>query len=132
MTDLVPATHPSLGKPAVMSVHTLFSRAFLIATAERAVRSFAASLASLLTAGGTGILDTDWGDKFSVAGMAALVTVLLAIGGGTFGKGEGPSFIGEEKLATTPAAAHAVTPAPVAVPQQAGPPAVEQADKPLV
>jgi hypothetical protein len=93
-----------------MSVQTLFSRAFLIATIERAIRSFAASLASLLTASGTGILDTGWGEKLSVAGMASLVTVLLAIGGGTFGKGEGPSFIGEERLATGTAAG--VIPAP--------------------
>jgi hypothetical protein len=88
------------GKPATMSVQTLFSRAFLIATIERAIRSFAASLASLLTASGTGILETGWGEMLSVAAMASLVTVLLAIGGGTFGKGEGPSFIGEERLAT--------------------------------
>jgi hypothetical protein len=93
-----------------MSVQTLFSRAFLIATIERAIRSFAASLASLLTASGTGILETGWGEKVSVAGMAALVTVLLAIGGGTFGKGEGPSFVGEERLA------QAGPPAPVAIP----------------
>ena len=92
-----------------MSVQTLFSRAFLIATLERAIRSFSASLASLLTAGGTGILDTDWGEKFSDAGMAALVTILLAIGGGTFGKGDGPSFAGEEDLAgSKPAPAPAV------------------------
>jgi hypothetical protein len=118
-----------------MSVHTLFSVAFLVATAERAVRSFAASLASLLTAGGTGILATNWGEKLSVSVMAALVTVLLAIAGGTFGKGDGPSFIGEEMLApVTPAAAATVAPAPapVAVPAQAGPPAPEQADTPLV
>jgi hypothetical protein len=42
---------------------------------------------------------------FSVAAMAALVTVLFAIGGGTLGKGEGPSFAGEEKLAPHPAPA---------------------------
>ena len=66
-----------------MSAQSLFSRAFLVATAERAVRSFAASLASLLTASGAGILDVDWGEKFSVAAMASLVTVLFAIGGGT-------------------------------------------------
>jgi hypothetical protein len=95
-----------------MSVQTLFSRAFLIATVERAIRSFAASLASLLTASGTGVLDTDWGEKFSVAGMAALVTVLLAIGGGTFGKGEGPSFIGEERLAQNEHSAKAADPVP--------------------
>ena len=95
-----------------MSVQTLFSRTFLIATVERALRSFAASLASLLTASGAGMLDTDWGDKFSVAGMATLVTVLLAISGGTFGKGDGPSFTGEEKLAPGERPARAAIPAP--------------------
>jgi hypothetical protein len=89
-----------------MSVQSIFSRAFLIATVVRAIRSFAASLASLLTAAGTGVLDTNWSEKFSVAGMAAVVTILFAIGGGTFGKGDGPSFVGEEKLAPS-------TPAPV-------------------
>ncbi|MCW2701474.1 MAG: putative phage protein [Blastococcus sp.] len=88
-----------------MPAQSLFSRAFLAATAERAVRSFAASLASLLTASGAGILDIDWGEKFSVAAMAALVTVLFAIGGGTFGKGDGPSFGGGEKLAPQPSTA---------------------------
>jgi hypothetical protein len=95
-----------------MSVQTLFSRAFFIATGERAIRSFAASLASLLTASGAGILDTDWGEKFSVAGMAALVTVLLAISGGTFGKGEGPSFTGEERLTPGERRARVTIPAP--------------------
>ena len=79
-----------------MSVQSLFSRVFLLATLERAIRSFAASLASLLTASGTGLLDTTWAEKFSVAGMAALVTILFAIAGGTLGKGDGPSFTGEE------------------------------------
>jgi hypothetical protein len=31
--------------------------------------------------------------------MAAVGTVLFAVGGGTIGKGDGPSFIGGEKLA---------------------------------
>jgi Putative lactococcus lactis phage r1t holin len=112
-----------------MSVHSLFSRTFWIATLERAIRSFAASLASLLTAGGAGILDTDWGEKLSVAAMATVVTVLLAIGGGTFGKGDGPSFVGEEDLAggkparVPPASPVAAAPA---VPAQPAAPAVEQ------
>ena len=94
-----------------MSPQSLFSRAFLLATLERAIRSFAASLASLLTASGTGLVDTDWGEKFSVAAMAAVVTVLFAVGGGTFGKGDGPSFAGREKLTTgTPDPAAAVVP----------------------
>jgi hypothetical protein len=121
-----------------MTVQSLFTRTFWIATAERAIRSFAASLASLLTASGTGLLETSWGEKFSVAGMAALVSVLLAIGGGTFGKGDGPSFIGEENLAkngkreaAAPPAAPA-TDAP-AVPPPAAPPEAERVpDQPVV
>jgi hypothetical protein len=108
-----------------MSVQTLFSRAFLIATVERAIRSFAASLASLLTASGTGILETDWGEKFSVAGMAALVTVLLAVSGGTLGKGEGPSFIGEEELAPAQRPERVAVPVPRAG-EPAGRPGVAQ------
>jgi hypothetical protein len=98
-----------------MSVQSLFSRAFLYATLERAIRSFAASLASLLTAAGTGLLDTDWGEKLSVSAMASLVTILFAIAGGTLGKGDGPSFIGQEKL-SAPASAQTIAEAPV-VPQ---------------
>ena len=94
-----------------MSVQSMFSRAFLIATAERAVRTFAATLASLLTASGTGIFDVGWAQNLSVAAMSALITVLLAIGGGTLGKGDGPSFVGTEQLAPRPAAA--VVPAAV-------------------
>lgn len=99
-----------------MSVQTLFSRAFLIAALERAIRSFAASLASLLTASGTGLLETNWGEKFSVAGMAAVVTILFAVGGGTVGKGDGPSFIGQEKLSHEAKAPAVVAAAPVDVP----------------
>ncbi|MFD2093215.1 holin [Blastococcus deserti] len=130
-----------------MSAQTVFSRAFLIATLERAIRSFAASLASLLTAAGTGLLQTDWGEKLSVAGMAALVTILLAVGGGTFGKGDGPSFTGEEKLDTekqsagSPAGDSAVVAAPTVpaprvpmahVPQQAGPRESQRVPEPRV
>ena len=97
-----------------MSAQSLFSRAFLLATLERAIRSFAASLASLLTASGTGILDANWGDTFSIAAMASLVTVLFSVGGGTFGKGDGPSFVGGEKLAQPEPARPAVVPASLA------------------
>ena len=125
-----------------MTIHSLFSRTFWIATAERAIRSFAASLASLLTASGTGLLETSWGEKVSVAGMAAFVSILLAIGGGTLGKGDGPSFIGEEHPAKNgkdepaPAgpAAEAPKPEPAAVvPPPAAPPEAERVpDKPVV
>ncbi|WP_374455392.1 holin [Nocardioides sp.] len=79
-----------------MALSELTSRKFWGATLERAIRSFAASLASILTADGTGILDTDWGQKFSIAAMAAIVSVLLAVAGGAAGNGHGPSFTGVE------------------------------------
>jgi hypothetical protein len=80
-----------------MATADFFTKVFWLATLERAIRSFAASLASILTADGTGILDTDWGQKLSVAAMASLVTVLLAVAGGAVGNGNGPSFTGIER-----------------------------------
>ena len=50
----------------------------------------------------------------SVSAMASLVTILFAIAGGTLGKGDGPSFIGQEKLsAGAPVAAPTIVEAPV-------------------
>jgi hypothetical protein len=106
-----------------MSAQTLFSRAFLLATLERAIRSCAASLASLLTASGTGLLDTDWSEKLSVSAMASLVTILFAVAGGTLGKGDGPSFTGKENLGSAAPASTVneapVVPEPVAAPTAA-------------
>ena len=72
----------------------MFTLAFLKATLERAVKTFAQSLGALLVASGAGILDTDWGDRFSVAGMAAVVSVLTSVGSAHVGD-DGPSLGGE-------------------------------------
>lgn len=60
---------------------------------ERAIRTFAATLVSWLTVAGTvlGLEDVSWLRGLSVAGLSALVTVLMAIS--THGvTGNGPSF----------------------------------------
>lgn len=49
--------------------------------AVRAIKTFAQTLAAMLTAAGTGLLDTDWLTSLSVAGMAALLSILTTIGG---------------------------------------------------
>lgn len=49
--------------------------------AIRAVKTFAQTLGAMLTAAGTGLLDTDWLTSLSVAGMAALLSVLTTVGG---------------------------------------------------
>ena len=75
----------------------MFTKIFLKAAVERSIKTFAQALAALLVADGTGLLDTDWGTQLSVAGMAALVSVLTSVGSGTIGR-DGPSFTSAERL----------------------------------
>lgn len=72
----------------------MFTKAFWRAVAERAIKTFAQAAAALLVADGTGLLDTDWQAAASVAGMAAVVSVLTSVGSGKIG-GDGPSLTGE-------------------------------------
>ena len=46
-------------------------------------RTFAQALAAALVADGTGLLDTDWKAKLSMAGMAALLGFLQGWGDGS-------------------------------------------------
>jgi hypothetical protein len=48
--------------------------------AERAVATFAQALAAVLIADGTGLLESAWVTSLSVAGMAALLSVLKGVG----------------------------------------------------
>ena len=75
----------------------MFTKAFLLATLERAVKTFAQGLAALLVADGTNLLTTNWGDRLSVAGMAAVVSVLTSVASGSFGS-SGPSLGNAETL----------------------------------
>ncbi|WP_347962760.1 holin [Lactococcus formosensis] len=63
----------------------MFTKTFWKDTAERAVKTFAQSLAAVLTAGATGVLDVDWKNAVSVALLATLVSVFTSIGSGTVG-----------------------------------------------
>lgn len=74
---------------------TIFTAAFARAAFERAVKTFAQTLAALLVADGTNLLTTAWSDRVSVAGMAALVSVLTSVASGVATDG-GPSLGGGE------------------------------------
>lgn len=63
----------------------MFTKLFLKDTAERAVKTFAQSLAAVLTAGATGVLDVDWTNALSVSLLATLVSVLTSLGSGYVG-----------------------------------------------
>ena len=79
----------------------MFTIAFLKATAERSVKTFAQALAALLIADGTDLLTTDWGGRLSVAGMAAVVSVLTSVASSQIG-GPGPSVVEAETLKYSP------------------------------
>ena len=74
----------------------LVTGAFWVAAAERAVKTFAQTLAALFVADGTGLLNTAWGDRASIAGMAAVVSVLTSIGSDAITKAPGPSLTSSE------------------------------------
>jgi hypothetical protein len=71
----------------------MFTWNFLRQTAERAVKVYAESLAALLLASKTGLLDAPWGSSLSVAGMAALVSVLVSIASRPVGAPDSPSLV---------------------------------------
>ena len=73
----------------------MLNKRFWIAAAERAVKTFAQTAVAILTAGTTGLLDVDWGQMASVAGLAAVVSVLTSIASDGIG-GSGPSLGGEK------------------------------------
>jgi hypothetical protein len=68
---------------------------FWRATAERAVKTFAQTLAATLMAGGTDLLSVGWKQALSLAGMATLLSALTSIGSSTIGDPASPSLVGE-------------------------------------
>lgn len=76
---------------------TIWTLAFWKAAAERGIKTFAQTAAALLLANGTGLIDTAWATVASVAGMAALVSLLTSIGSDAL-TGDGPSLTNAETL----------------------------------
>ena len=71
----------------------MFSKKFILATAERAIKTFAQALLALFVTGKT-ILSIDWAQALAVAGTAALLSVLTSIVSGNIGN-YGPSLTTE-------------------------------------
>jgi hypothetical protein len=63
----------------------MFTKTFFKDMAERAIKTFAQSFVAILLAGGTGLLDVDWVNALSVAGLALVVSVFTSVGSGTVG-----------------------------------------------
>lgn len=79
----------------------MFSSAFLKATAERAVRAFAAALISLWVVGDQmlDVFAVDWERAAGVGLGAAVVSILLSLVGSGLSSTPGPSLLGTETTA---------------------------------
>lgn len=71
----------------------MFTRKFWKQAAERAVKTFAQGLLAVLAAGATGIMDTDWGNTLSVAGLAAVLSLLTSVVTSAVGEPDSPSAV---------------------------------------
>lgn len=79
----------------------MFSRAFAIATLERAAKSFAQAAVAFLTTTAAGLLDVDFAQGASVAGLVALLSALTSIASGAVTSQPGPSLVSAEVLDPT-------------------------------
>ena len=70
---------------------SIFTKQFLLAAAERGIKTVAQTAAALIVAAGVGLLNADWVAIGSVAGMAGLVSILTSVGSGAI-TGDGPSL----------------------------------------
>lgn len=72
-------------------MNSLWRKNFWVATAERAIKTFAQTAAALLVGDNVlGLVGVSWVDVGSVAGLAALVSVLTSVGSNA-ATGDGPS-----------------------------------------
>ena len=93
----------------------MLTKTFWLAAIERAIKTLAQTAAALLTGSATGLLEVDWLQLTSVAGMAALVSLLTSIASAATTDGS-PSLGSSEVLASPGQVASApVASAPVEV-----------------
>lgn len=74
----------------------MFTRAFALAAAERAVKTFAQALLALIGTDLVAVTDLDWPQMLSVAGTAAVVSVLTSVVSSGLGPNAGPSLTTEK------------------------------------
>lgn len=71
----------------------MWTKAFWLNVAERAVKTFAQSAGAVLLVDGLGVLDVDWTAVGSVAALAAIVSVLTSIATSAIGEPDDPSAV---------------------------------------
>lgn len=75
----------------------MFTKEFAVTALERAVRTVAQVLLSMIVVGETGFLDVDWIQALSVAGLAGLASILMSVVATGIGDHGTASLVREEK-----------------------------------
>ena len=75
----------------------LTSKTFWADTVERSIKTFAQACVAVLTSNVVGLLNVDYLTLFSVAGLAAVVSVLTSLASGQVGNTESASLVVETK-----------------------------------
>jgi hypothetical protein len=70
------------------------TKEFWVSAAERGIKTFAQSLAASLIVF-VGVLDVDWVNSLSAAGLATLLSFLSSVGSAKVGPDNSPSLVGE-------------------------------------
>ena len=72
----------------------MFTLLFWRQALERAIKMFAGSAIGVLSGDKIGILNANWGDAFSIAGMAAVVSLLMSVASSQVGTAKSsPSLV---------------------------------------
>lgn len=74
----------------------MFTTAFLKGAAERAVKTFAQALLAVIGVGSIGFADIDWQAQLSVAGLAALASLLTSLINPSFTAGADQDIVIEQ------------------------------------
>jgi hypothetical protein len=83
----------------------MWSRTFITAVGERALKTFAQALAAALTAGGVGLFHVGWQAALATSAIAAALSVLTSIASGTVTPEGSPSLVEDPATAAAVAAA---------------------------
>lgn len=73
------------------------TKEFWITSVERAIRTFAQVALGFIVVGTSGMLDTDWENMLSVAGVASFASILMSIVGTGIGDKGTASLVREQK-----------------------------------
>jgi len=71
----------------------MWSSSFWRQAAERAAKSFAQALITVLGTGAGGLLDVGWKQALSVAALTALLSLLMSLVSSGVGPDDGPSLV---------------------------------------